>query len=447
MRLLKNQPMVQQLSSNIAANEMSNVAMVLQTPTIIATWYRINPDLSRLVDGWDNIRDFISPESTVVYDKIENFPLCGVENLTTQAQFDDEMGTHEDFQSSGVVYPKTVYPIPNSFFTINDAEITALYVVTEAHPVTLRSNPFIEFSFKLYSRDPEVIKQLNRQVRDVYTTLISTVGMEKSLVIAKSALNDLSHHVEQYAELSDMYSSLFYDRNKATFVFDGLPDPDTGEHRATFIDMTLWKFMFDEGIIIYDDVITYASNNMGKSSDRIYTDCPDILVDDHLFHRSILWRLYKVDKRSSFDEYRYPQIYEGNPRVTKYQGLDIWYLEAYVNNPCNPEKYGTFYIWDDEFLCRIRNNDPYDEVDLRSGICTGCREHCHGKPVTCYNPFLRNVVIKWFNGDTDIDWDNIQVIDERTIENYYLIPLVLGIYKQHIVMIQNEHTQNTDILQ
>lgn len=447
MRLLKNQPMVQQLSANIAANEMSNVAMVLQTPTLMATWYRPNPDLSRLVDGWENVRDYISKESTVVYDKIENFPLCGVDNLTTQAQFDDEMGTHEDFQSSGVVYPNTAYPIPNSFFLINDSEVTALYVVTEAHPITMRSNPFIEFSFKLYSRDPDVIKQLDRQVHDVYTVALSSIGIDKTLVISKSALNDMEHHVRQYMDLANMYSSLFYDKKKAAFVFDGLPDPDTGKRRATFIDMTLWKLMFDEGIVIFDDVITYAANNFDYASERIYTDCPDVYIDDHLYHRSILYRLYTQDRRPDFDRYRYPQIYEACPQVTKYQGVDIWHLEAYVENPCSNEKYGMFYIWDDEFLCRIRNNDPYPEADLNSNVCDGCRERCCGKPVTCFNPFLRNALIRWYNKSGDIDWDNLQISNDRTIENYYLIPIILGIYKQYIIGIQSNKTSNTTIKQ
>ena len=58
-----------------------------------------------------------------------------------------------------------------------------------------------------------------------------------------------------------------------------------------------------------------------------------------------------------------------------------------------------------------------------------------GTPVMCYNPYLRNVVINYFNGE-EIDWDNIQISDQRTIENYYLLPLVLGIYKKYIQSIQ-----------
>ena len=49
----------------------------------------------------------------------------------------------------------------------------------------------------------------------------------------------------------------------------------------------------------------------------------------------------------------------------------------------------------------------------------------------CYNPYLRNVIINWYN-DKPIDWDTIQITADRTVENYYLLPIVLCIYKQYI---------------
>lgn len=438
MRLIKNQPMVQTLSENLVSNEMSDIAQVLASPTMLATWYRPNPDLSRLVDGWNNVTDYIGPTSTVVYDKILKFPLCGVDNLISQSQWDDEQGNTEDFQSSGAVFPNTAYPIPHSCFILDGAEMTALYVVTDAHPTTLRSNPFVEFNFKLFSRDPEMIRQLERQVNKTYTVSLGSHGLDKSFLIAEDVADQVRKHVEDYVEMAMLYKSLFYSEEKAAFVFDGLPDPETGKRRASFIDMTLWKYMFDEGIVIYDDLINYANANYDRNITRIFSGCPDILIDDFQFRSSIIWRLYTQDRRNSFDEYRYPQIYEGNPRITKYQGLDIWYLEAYVKEPSNPDKYGMFYIWDDEFRCRIRNNDPYElpDADIIHDSCAGCKYRCYGEPVACFNPYLRNVIIKWYNGETDINWDGLQIADVRTIENYYLIPIVMGIYKKYIKGIQ-----------
>ena len=434
MRVIKNQTMINRLSETVVANEMSNIAMVLQTPTILTTWYRIEPNMSELVPGWDNVDSFIASDSPIVFDKIENLPMYGVDNLIPTTEFDDEVGYDEDFSSSGVVYPNTIFPKPNDCFTINNAKVPGLYYVTDVKPVTVRSNPFIEIQFRLKTRDPNKIAQLERQVHEVYTTAMSPLGSNRSLIITKDAIGDIESHVKSYLDICHLYTLLFYDENKAAFVFDGLPDKEG--RKACFIDMTLWKFMFDEGIIIYDELVTYANNNFAKSVDRIYTGCPDVYLDEHSFHRSIIWRVYSKEygptiKLNKFDEYRYPYMYHPTERITKYQGPNIWYLETYLNHPMKDISHGQFYIWDDEFLCRIRNNDPYPELPLKGGPCDACELHCSGAPVLCYNPYLRNAIIKWFN-DGEIDWDNLQVTDDRTIENYYLIPIVLGIYKKFI---------------
>lgn len=434
MRVVKNQTMINRLSETVVANEMSNIAMVLQTPTIMTTWYSIEPNMSELVPGWDNVDSFIAPDSPVVYDKIENLPMYGIDNLIATAEFDDDVGHDEDLSSSGVVYPNTIFPKENDCFVINNAKVPGLYTVTEVKPVTVRSNPFIEVQFRLKSRDPNKIAQLERQVHEVFTTAMSPLGSNRSLIITKDSVETINDAVKTYLEILHLYKLLFYDEEKAAFVFNGLPDKDG--RRACFIDMTLWKFMFDEGIIIFDDMVTYANNNFTKSIDRIYTGCPDVYLDEHSFHRSIIWRLYSKEsgptiKRNKFDEYRYPFIYKPTERITKYQGPNIWYLETYLNHPMNDISHGQFYIWDDDFLCRIRNNDPYPALPIDGGKCDLCEMHCSGAPVLCYNPYLRNAIINWFNGN-EIDWDGLQISDDRTIENYYLIPIVLGIYKKHI---------------
>ena len=98
-------------------------------------------------------------------------------------------------------------------------------------------------------------------------------------------------------------------------------------------------------------------------------------------------------------------------------------------------------VWDDEFVDRIRNNQPYEECILalylekqQESPCddTGC-----GPKVTEYpfNPYLRNAIIAWYNG-TRIDWENLIIEDKKTSENYFLLPIILGAYKHYIGKLQ-----------
>lgn len=446
MRVIKNQPVIQKLSETLTQGEISNVAMVLESPTIITNWWLIDPDRTTTVDGWKNVDRYIGADSQVVFNYIKGVPIGGISDLTTQARYDEEVGFDEEFTSQGICYPNTLIPIPGSCFMIEGAQMRALYIVTDLSPTTVRSNPFMEFTFRLFTRDPGKIKQIMRQVRKSYTCCLSTIGTSKSLILADDALEQVNEHVENYLELCYLYKNLFYSNRAAAFVFDGFPDKEG--NRAKFIDMTLWRMLFDEGIVIYDDIVTYANSNNIAKVDRTYTACPDVYVDDHTYRRSILYRILTKNTKRSFDEYRYPYIWKPTERLTKFEGINIWYLEGYDKFPAN-HTFSDFYLWDDDFLCRIRNNDPYPEkseqgVSCLPDACSHCTQHCVGNPVQCINPFMRNIIINWLNG-TDINmadlFINLEVIDAPTIENYYLIPLVLGIYKQYIKGITDAGTK------
>ena len=558
MRIIKNQSFLEHQSNTYIRSELSNVAAVISSPQVMVRYYQIDVNASTTLTGLHNTEDFIGPQSTVQYDVIENLPMAGIDNLVSQASFDDELGFEEDFSSSGIILPNTIVPKPNEFFQVIGSEVTALYVVTTKNPVVVRSNPFVEIQFRLYSRDPELIKQLERQVHDIYRVTVTAIGLDKNLLIKKSSMFDVEHHVNQYLDIVDLYKTYFYDEQKSAFVFDGLPGIDGGgcpgyvtsndildgtdggwreefgdpqnphyamvqdvetlqngvtinergdrfyvvdgepivvpgyvpywmvrNHtdrmsntkrydsdcccmkcvnktcinchadsewnqllqsedaqgniivRQVFIDMTLWKMMFDEGIVIYDDVVTYANNNYRKTVPRIYTDCPNIYIDEHLYKRSVLYRIMNRVTRNDPFEFIHPFRSEADPRIAKFQGKNLYYLEHYDRHRCCSLNIGYYNIWDDEFQWRIKNCKPYPLDDVTVGV-TGCDSCCTAKPIQYYYPFnrhLRNAIIFGYN-NKQIDWEALEIIGERSIENYTLLPIVLHYYKEYIESLQ-----------
>jgi len=436
MRIIKNQQILQRQSDNFIKSELSNVATAIQISQVLVDWWDIDPDISQTHGGFKNMEEYIGPESTAAYHLIEGLPMGGIDNLVTQAQFDEEVGFDEDFQSNGVIFPNTIVPKPNSYFTIRGSNVTALYVVTNISPVTVRSNPFTEIQFRLYSRDPEKIKQLRRQTLDTSVVTLTAIGMNKTLIVKKEAFFTIQHHVEQYLELADMYKALFWDEERSAFIYDGFYD-ETSNMRISYLDVVLWRIMFDEGIIIYDDVITYANNNYQRAIPRIYTSSPDRLVDLYGMKQSILWRIYTKEKRKDFAQFKFPQAYNPDPRLGKFTGTNLQYFESYGDKcDCNLMCMNC-PTWDDEFVARIRVNRPYDpaqtaygQMDQQTGCC---KEITPG--VVVFNPYLRNAIIQYFN-DAPIDWDNLEIMNERTCENYFLIPLLLGAYKKYIQELQ-----------
>lgn len=106
--IIKNQSFLQRQSDKYIRGELSNVAAVVQSTEIMLDYFSIDVDASPTIDGFKNIEDFIGPESPIVYNEIEDLPFFGVQDLVIQAQFDEELGYEEDFQSEGMIMPNTI---------------------------------------------------------------------------------------------------------------------------------------------------------------------------------------------------------------------------------------------------------------------------------------------------------------------------------------------------
>ena len=444
MRIIANQDILQRQSDNYIRGELSNIAAVVQSPQIMVDYFSIDPDDSTTVNGLKNIEDFIGPTSTVVYNEIENLPMSGIQELVIQSQYDDELGHDEDFQSEGIIFPNTIVPKEDDCFLVKGNKYLALYKVIQTEPVTSRSNPFIGITFRLFSRDPILIQQLRRQVKDVYVTSVTSLGADKTLVIKKSNYFKLEHHVTQYIEILDLYKELFYDHRRSAFIYNGIAD-ENGDIWS-FLDLILWKIMFDSRVGLYDQVVTYGINNYNIKTDRIYGSTPEAFLDMSTVRRSILWRI--INRRTNVDiaEFKYPQVNEPDPRIGKFTGKFLYYFESYGKEcDCNL-MCTTCPVWDDDFVYRIKNNILYDEPtpeeyerqkQQEESTCCTPVEYVNGSQVNPYNGnvFLRNVVIKYYN-KVPIDFDSVILEQKITSDNYYLIPILLVAYQEYLEHLQ-----------
>lgn len=415
MRMLKNEDLYSRQIRNLTSLETSNVAMVVQSDVVHAEFYDINADLSVSIAGFGNVHEYIGPHSTVLYDKIENLPMAGVESLVMTNEFDDEMGFDTNFTSQGIIFPNTITPKPGSLFLFPESIRPAIFIVTNVSNVVVRSNPFVEISFRLFTQAQEDIDQLRRQVRDEYRVVVTAIGTDRSLLVKKSSYFEMKDHIASYIDIADFYVSTFYDYGKAAFVFSEIYD-ESRDVRATVVDFMLLKLMYEMGIIVYDPVVTFALNNYEFRFERIYIDKP-YLVDNHRFKESMFYRLLKKDRKSPFFEKRFPYSNSENPQMSKYLGANLIYIDTYTNRRnCDP-LIGNFTVFDDEFIDRILHDKPYDRYDPR------------------FNVTLRNPVINWFN-DHEIDFTDVYVKGERSLENFYLVPMVLYMYGNYIATLK-----------
>lgn len=411
MKIISNTSVPRQQSKNYILGELSNVSMVIQSNQVLVEYFSINADSSTLVHGFKNIDEYVSKDSSVIYDMVDNLPIGGIENLVQMSEYNDETGYDVEFEGQGLVFPNTITPKPGDCFIVKNDGKKSLYIITNASQTVVRSNPFVEISFTLYSSDKDKVKQLYRQVRKRYIVTVTSLANDRTLVIEEKKYVDIQKDIKTYLEVCDMYISLFYDKRKSMFIFNEIYH-DNRKYRI--IDIPLWKFLYDNEIIVFDSIVTYAINNMNLDINRVYIDEPSRHIDRFEYRKTPLYRLFERNEKKDFSEYTSPVFTLDDDRVSKYDGINVYYISSYDDNTDFIEELKPMLWLDTEFIDRIIANVQY-EVEMDE-----------------INIYLRNAIIAYYNHE-EVDFDSIILSDERSVDNFYLIPLLLAIFKSHII--------------
>ena len=411
MRILKNNEIVEKQKSNLIIGELSNLAMVVQAQQVLVDYYSIDADVSERVHGLRNTYDYIAPDSTISFNKIEKVPIAGIDNLSFQNDYNEETGLHVEFEADGVIFPNTVQPKPGDCFKtiIGHGGAPSIMMVTKIRHVVVKDLACVAIEFYLFSQDPAKIIQLEKQVLENYVLTVSSIGADKNIVVKKESYFQLRDHCRSYQELVDQYNSMFYDNSRGLFMYKKVVDPK--DKPASIIDLVLLKFMFEEGIIVYDRVITYINSNYEYNVDRIFIDDPYV-VDNFMYKTSALYGLISRKTDDGWDKNPYPVYHVENPQISKFTGTSIFTVEKY--GPIIEDQHyfaAECNILSVEFLRRIKENDKYDDDTIR------------------------NAIISYYHGE-EIDFDEVTITDRYSAENFYLIPILLYIYQKHIATLR-----------
>lgn len=406
MRIIKNNDIIERQSQNIIKAEMSNIAMVLQVEQVLTDYFSIDPDISVRMPGSKAVYDFIGPDSTVMYNKIENLPIAGVDSTIYQSEYDDEVGMDSMMTGEGTIFSNTIQPKSGDCFVLRSGTKPALFQITNIREVLIRDLPTIAIEFQLLSNSIEKIAQLESQVHETFVFTISNIGTDMNAVIKKENFFKLKDHVGMYIDLISMYEYNFYDSVRGTFMFKGMVN--AAGRNSDVIDAVLLKFLFEEGIIVYDDVVTYANNNYPKTIDRIFIDNPKT-VSNFIYKKSILFGIIAKNKHKLTN--RYQEYYDENPQIAKFTGTNYYIIESYSDKEIDFDFSNDFNIFDDEFMTAIEENNTDNMSSMKAAI------------------------VKYINNE-EVDFENLEISDDRSVENFYLLPLILYIYKKYIISLR-----------
>lgn len=186
------------------------------TPTFV-TYYHLNPDVTTTDDGFKDVNSIIGYRSPLRFNKIDSFPLYGIEQIILQLQ-DTDQGLDSSYEGEATIVPGSIKPLENDFFIIPYLREPYMFRVTEIMYDTIMPDNYYKIGFKLEYLDDGKVQEIENQVYENYTCLLENIGTENNCLIQVESKEKIDKIDAMYDDMASTYKSIFYNERHNCFL-------------------------------------------------------------------------------------------------------------------------------------------------------------------------------------------------------------------------------------
>ena len=364
-------------------------------PTIV-TYYNINHNASTLDKGSSTLYDDIGQNSSLRFNKIENFHLYGIEKINVNLDV-GEYGLESPIEGEALILPNTIVPVPGDMFIINHViDKPYLFMVTGIGIDTLYTGAnFYKISYKLTRTDMDALTSLETvQTIKRFTYKAGNVGTTLTPLIESNQAELIDKIEDNIDTLLNYYMNLFYKNSVQNFILEY-------QHMYLY-DPYLIEFM------IRNKLFALSGNNYFHVEQAVYIGDTFALEYDHTIFKDI-----EIKKSNMRLNSVYP-VPVDDPNSLLVDRLESYYK---LSNKVMYKDYDNPINWlDMDLLDRVINNELYDEDS---------------------NLYYRNLLILYMNNKefdiTDKIMNSIMDLEfNYTKELFYMIPILVFILKSYV---------------
>lgn len=252
--IINEQKMVEDTTFQFENRFKSPTARFIDTTPVFVTYYHVDTDNTTVDEGFLDVASVIGHRSPIRFNKIENFPLYGMDQIVLNIAEDDQ-GLDTTWDGDGIVLPKTIKPVPNDFFVIPTLKDYYIFRVTNIQYDTVMPDNYYKIEFKLEYIDSTKLEEIEKQVLEEHICVLENIGTETNCIIEKSSYQKIKEIEKMYAEIKDLYMAMFYNDRHNVFLCE-----------------------IEDGKLLYDPLQTYfinihkLFNNKNDLSTIILTD-------------------------------------------------------------------------------------------------------------------------------------------------------------------------------
>lgn len=364
-------------------------------PTIV-TYYNINHNASTIDKGSSTLYDDIGQNSSLRFNKIENFHLYGIEKINVNLDV-GEYGLESPIEGEALILPNTIVPVPGDMFIINHViDKPYLFMVTGIGIDTLYTGAnFYKISYKLTRTDMDALTSLETvQTIKRFTYKAGNVGTTLTPLIESNQAELIDKIEDNIDTLLNYYMNLFYKNSVQNFILEY-------QHMYLY-DPYLIEFM------IRNKLFALSGNNYFHVEQAVYIGDTFALEYDHSIFKDI-----EIKKSNMRLNSVYP-VPVDDPNSLLVDRLESYYK---LSNKVMYKDYDNPINWlDMDLLDRVINNELYDEDS---------------------NLYYRNLLILYMNNKefdiTDKIMNSIMDLEfNYTKELFYMIPILVFILKSYV---------------
>lgn len=252
--IINEQKMVEDTTFQFENRFKSPTARFIDTTPVFVTYYHVDVDNTTVDEGFLDVASVIGNRSPIRFNKIEKFPLYGMDQIVLNIAEDDQ-GLDSTWDGDGIVLPKTIKPVPNDFFIIPTLKDYYIFRVTNIQYDTVMPDNYYKIEFKLEYIDSTKLEEIEKQVLDEHVCVLENIGTETNCIIEKSSYNKIKEIEKMYAEIKELYMAMFYNDRHNVFLCE-----------------------IEDGKLLYDPLQTYFINIHKLFNDK--NDLSTIMLTD-----------------------------------------------------------------------------------------------------------------------------------------------------------------------
>lgn len=224
-------------------------AKYLQSAPNFVTYYSRDQEHSTENSGLGDVEEIIGDRSPLRYNRVNNIPLYMVEDTAPELMADGVLGLGYNVESTAVIIPNTVIPVPNDVFIFSyweqDKNQKVLFRVTNVTTTAVDSNTYYQINFQSTPYDFKILEE--RQLVDRYEVIYDHIASGKPAIVVEKDYILAEEVGKVFDQVAEIYVEDYYSPTLNFFLHDSVDE--TGKD-ITYFDRTLHEFLREQKFFI-----------------------------------------------------------------------------------------------------------------------------------------------------------------------------------------------------